>query len=71
MAKQKKAIHESAEFERKSPRAVMIALLLAFLGIAIVGVFTVVIPEISDDGEESEAEEGATEPEAPPSEDAP
>lgn len=40
------------ESEQSSPLGVQIALLIGFVVLAVVGVVTVVIPEVTDDGDE-------------------
>lgn len=64
MAK-KNQTDERVEVERASPRAVMIALVIAFLCIAIIGVVTVVIPEVSDEPEDAEGAAAGSSTEAP------
>lgn len=49
--------------ERRSPWIAQVVLLVVFLAIGAIGVFTVLIPELSDAGEEAEA--AAVEDEAP------
>lgn len=46
----------SSEPERRSPMTATVVLLVGFLLLAIAGVFTVVVPEISDAGDEDAAE---------------
>lgn len=49
----------AGEPERSSPTAVTIALMFGFVLLAIVGVFTVVMPEVRDDGDDEQ--DGAAE----------
>jgi hypothetical protein len=56
----------SLEPERRSPVAVTVALLTAFVLLAIVGVVTVVMPEVSDAGDDEEAETEAAAASDPP-----
>lgn len=49
---------------RRSPWLTQVALLIAFLIVAAVGVFTVVVPELQDDADEEETAE-ESESEAP------
>ena len=42
---------------RRSPWLTQVALLIAFLIVAAVGVFTVVVPELQDDADEEETAE--------------
>lgn len=55
---------DGGDLERSSPLAVTIALVVGFVLLAIVGVVTVVVPEITDDGATDEDAE-AVAPAAP------
>jgi hypothetical protein len=58
----KKGLRAAATIERVTPVAPAVALALGFLLLAIVGVVTVVVPEVTDDGasEDGASEDGET-----------
>ncbi|UJR81855.1 Hypothetical protein I5071_39200 [Sandaracinus amylolyticus] len=71
MARKHDLAPTSAELQRGSPLAVTIGLLIGFVVLAIVGVVTVVVPEVTDDGDEETQDAEGDRPADAPEGDAP